>query len=338
MMNQFNPTGRSAFIAVLMLLFFTAGAKAGTLPQLNITVFAAPSQSIWIPALIQHLELDKKNGFKLNVTPKPSNVAYTDFATGKDSFCYCAAVPAVSRFKQQGANIALLWNVFNFESDIVVKDPAIKTLADLQGKTLLTDTISGGWALSKWFFEQQGLDMNKITVKSSSVRGAAFLAELQLNRVDALLVNPIEGAAAVQQSQGQLHTIAVFNQALWKKVSGTDFVPQVTTGVATGWLAQPENQDLARRFYAANREAAAYIAAQPEAAAKLVAHDAKLDVPTMVQVLRRYRDLIHIEPLASHRNTIALLTQKLLPEAQLLPRPLTDDELNTLVPDFDVSR
>ncbi len=337
MMNYFKNLFRGVVSALLLMTFLASGVKAETVPELNITVFAAPSQSVWIPALIQQLALDKKHGFKLNVTQKPSNVAYTDFATGKDPFCYCAAIPAVSRFKQQGADIALLWNVFNFESDIVVKDPAIKTLNDLQGKTLLTDTISGGWALSKWFFEQQGLDMQKITVKSSSVRGAAFLAELQLNRVDALLVNPIEGAAAVQQSHGEYHTIAVFNQALWKKISGTDFVPQVTTGVSQAWIAKPENQDLARRFYSANREAAEFIAAHPEEAAKLVAKDAKLDVPAMEQVLRRYRNLIRIEPLAPHRQTIALLTQKLLPEAKLLPRPLTDEELKSLVPDFNVA-
>ncbi|WP_168197585.1 ABC transporter substrate-binding protein [Brenneria corticis] len=337
-MSYFNKFIRILVSAILLSSFFATSAKAEDLPELNITVFAAPSQSVWIPALIRHLELDKKHGFKLNVTQKPSNVAYTDFATGKDPFCYCAAIPAVSRFKQQGADIALLWNVFNFESDIVLRDPAIKTLDDLQGKTLLADTISGGWALSKWFFEQQGLDMNKLTVKSSSVRGAAFLAELQLGRVDALLVNPIEGAAAVQQGKGEIHTIPVFNQALWKKISGTDFVPQVTTGVSGDWIAKPENQDLARRFYAANREAAEFIAAHPAEAAKLVAKDAKLDVPSMEQVLRRYRNLIRIEPLAPHRNTIALLTQKLLPEAKLLPRPLTDAELHSLVPDFNFER
>lgn len=125
---------RHVFTPLLLLISFSA-APAATLPELTITVFAPPSQSIWIPALIEHLELDKKNGFKLTIIPKPSNVAYTDFATGKDDFCYCAAIPAVSRFKQQGAKIALLWNVFNFESDIVLKDPAIKTIADLQGKT-----------------------------------------------------------------------------------------------------------------------------------------------------------------------------------------------------------
>lgn len=265
-------------------------------------------------------------------------MAYTDFATGKDDFCYCAAIPAVSWFKQQGAKIALLWNVFNFESDIVLKDPAIKTIADLQGKTLLTDTISGGWALSKWFFEQQGLDMKKLTVKSSSVWGAAFLAELQLDRVDALLVNPIEGAAAVAQGKGELHAIPVFNQALWKRVSGTDFVPQVTTGVSSDWIAKPENQDLARRFYQANREAAQFISSHPQQAAALVAQDAKLDVPSMENVPRRYRDLICIEPLAPHRRTIALLAQMLLPAAQLLPRPLTDEELMALVPDFNIVR
>lgn len=112
----------------------------------------------------------------------------------------------------------------------------------------------------------------------------------------------------------------------------------MTTGVSSDWIAKPENQDLARRFYQANREAAQFISAHPQQAAALVAQDAKLDVPSMENVLRRYRDLIRIEPLAPHRRTIALLTQTLLPEAQLLPRPLTDEELTALVPDFNVVR
>ncbi|MDX3908017.1 MAG: ABC transporter substrate-binding protein [Pigmentiphaga sp.] len=312
------------------------GHAAESLPKLSVTVFAPPSQSVWIPALIQRLGLDRKHGFELVVTPKPSNVAYTDFATGKDPVCFCAAIAAVSRFKQQGADFTLLWNIFNFESDIVVRDPAMTDVKQLEGKVVQTDTITGSWALSKWFLQARGVDLGKVKIKSSSARGAAGLAELQLGRVDALLVNPTEGAAAVAQGKASLRALPVFDKAVWQQVSGTDFVPSITLGVASAWIADKANQDLVRKFYAANREAAAFIQQQPAQAAKLVAKDAQMDVPALQGVLERYRDLMRIEPLRRHIKTVALLTQKLLPEGGQLPRPLTDAELDALVSTFHV--
>jgi len=313
-------------------------SKDTPLPKLEITVFTAPSQSVWIPALIRKLELDRKHGFELGVTQKPSKVAYTDFATGNDPVCYCAAIAAVSRFKQQGAAITLLWNIFNFETDIVVRDGTLGSVQDLRGKTLQTDTITGSWALSKWFLQARGVDLETVDIKSSSARGAAAVAELQLERVDALLVNPIEGAAAVQQGKGSLRTLPVFDQATWRQVADTDFVPSIALGVSQDWIAKPEHQDLARRFYRANQDAVAYLREHPAQAAKLVADDARLDAASMEEVLRRYRDLIHISPLRRHLPTVALLTQKLLPESGQLPRPLRDAELDQLVSPFDPER
>ncbi|VCU71925.1 NMT1/THI5 like protein [Pigmentiphaga humi] len=336
MKKSFGKLAAGLIAGLASIALAPTAQAAEPLPRLAVTVFAPPSQSIWIPALIQRLELDRKHGFELVVTPKPSNVAYTDFATGKDPVCFCAAIAAVSRFKQQGADFTLLWNIFNFESDIVVRDPAIKDVKQLQGKVVQTDTITGSWALSKWFLQARGVDLDKVKIKSSSARGAAGLAELQLGRIDALLVNPTEGAAAVAQGKGALHSLPVFDQAVWQKVSGTDFVPSIALGVASSWIAQKPNQDLARRFYAANREAAAFIREQPAKAAQLVAKDAQMDAPALQGVLERYRDLMRIEPLRRHIKTVALLTQKLLPEGGQLPRPLTDPELDSLVSAFDV--
>ncbi|MEK7943323.1 ABC transporter substrate-binding protein [Pigmentiphaga sp. YJ18] len=332
----FRRAGTTLAVGLALNATVSVAQAAEPLPKLAVTVFSPPSQSIWIPVLIQRLGLDRKHGFELTVTPKPSNVAYTDFATGRDPVCFCAAIAAVSRFKQQGADFTLLWNIFNFESDIVIRDPAITDVKQLQGKVVQTDTITGSWALSKWFLQARGVDLGKVTIKSSSARGAAGLAELQLGRVDALLVNPTEGAAAVAQGKGALHALPVFDKAVWQKASGTDFVPSITLGVASPWIAQASNQALIRKFYAANREAAEFIRQKPAEAARLVSKDAQVEVGALQGVLERYRDLTRIEPLRRHIKTVALLTQKLLPEGGQLPRPLTDAELDSLVSAFDV--
>jgi ABC-type nitrate/sulfonate/bicarbonate transport system substrate-binding protein len=204
----------------------------------------------------------------------------------------------------------------------------------LRGKTLMTDTITGNWAQAKWFLQQRGLDLKTVSIRSMTGSGAASLAELQLGRVDALLVNPVEGAAGVAQGHGELHVIPVFDEAVWKRASGTDFVPQIAVGVSTQWISQPANLDLARRLYAANRDVADYIRAHPADAAKMVSADAKIDEASLQQVWARYPGLIHIEPLHKNLSTVALLTQTLLPQSGLLPRPLNNAELQSLVADF----
>lgn len=312
-----------------------AAANGQPLPRLAITVFQAPSQSVWIPALISRLGLDRKHGFELVITQKPSKVAYTDFATGKDPVCFCAAIAAVARFKQQGANITLLWNIFDFEWDMIVKAGEIDSIDQIVGKTIQADTITGGWALSKWFLQARGIDLSKVNIKSSSVSGAGALAELQLGRIDGLLVNPVEAAAAVTRGNGQYAALPLFDRAIWQKVSNTEFLPSITLGVQSSWLADPQNRDLARRFYQANVEAAEFIRSNPHEAAQLVAADARVEPDVMENILIRYRDVVNIAPLRKYLPTVALLTQKLLPEGGQLPRPLTDDELNEFVAEFN---
>src|SRR5690606_15884400 len=75
-MNLLNTPFTRLWVAATLAVGVWTASAAETLPKLGITVFQAPSQSVWIPALIQRLELDRKHGFDLVVTQKPSRVAY----------------------------------------------------------------------------------------------------------------------------------------------------------------------------------------------------------------------------------------------------------------------
>ncbi|MGI0490138.1 hypothetical protein ACN4EK_32680, partial [Pantanalinema rosaneae CENA516] len=147
-----------ALAALSMLAPLSAfPASASDLPTLRIVVFAAPSQSIWIPSIIQEAGLDRKHGFVLDVTPKPSQVAYSDFATGAERVCYCANPSAVARFVQEGSDITLLWNVFSLSSLISTTSPDIREPKDLEGRILAADTTTGSWAITNWWLQQHGV-------------------------------------------------------------------------------------------------------------------------------------------------------------------------------------
>ena len=296
--------------------------------------FAPPSQSIWIPTLIQELGIDRKHGFVLKVVPKPSSVAYADFAAGADQVCYCASIPAVARFKQQGADITLLWNIFNFESYIVTNNPELRTPRDFEGRTIQADTITGNWILSTVFLQAHGVALSKVHVQSMASGSTSSLVEMQLNRIDGIILNPTEASAAIVRSPEPLTAIALFDAALWRKEAGADALPTIAIGVWRNWLAKPENQDLARRFYVANLEAEEFIHKNPKEAAALIAGPSKIDEPVLLDTFERFQHLINIRPLKEYRPIIALLTQKILPESQQLPQPFSDAELDSFVADF----
>jgi ABC-type nitrate/sulfonate/bicarbonate transport system substrate-binding protein len=325
------------FAALLITLGGAVDAStaqaAPDLPVLKVTVFEAPSQSAWIPTLIQKQGLDVKNGFRLEVVQKQSQVAYTELATGADPVCYCAAPAAVARFVQQGSDITLLWNIFDFDAFIVASDPNIRNARDLEGRTLATDTVTGNWAVASWFLRQQGVDFSKVTVKSGG-RGMAAVAEISAGRVDALVVNSTDASGAITASEGKLRALPIYNPDVWHKYAPNSELPAISFGVWRSWIAKADNAALVQRFYAANLEAAAFVKEKPQEAAAIIATDGGATKEALIHNLTTYGTLLNIRPISDYRDAIAVLTQKLMPEAGQLDRPMTKDELDRYVSDF----
>lgn len=302
------------------------------LPVLEITVFAAPSQSIWFPTIIQKRGLDVKNGFRLVVKQKPGPTAYAEFASGIDKVCYCAAPAAVARFVEQGSDISLLWNVFSAEYVLVTNNPAIQRASDVVGRKLAADTGTGGYAVAAMLLARNGVDLKKVDVQSAW--GTAQAALLSSKRVDALLLTPVEAALLRDNDPQNIRIIELIQSSGWRALGYGPGVPAIAFGVWDDWIADPKNADLARRFYRANVEAVDWGKANPEAAADLVSGAVKVKRASVLNTLRLRSDYIRVAPIGEYRAPIRELTTKLLPQAGLLDRPLSDAELRLFVSDF----
>jgi len=329
------------FLTAILVVAFAAtaiSAKARAteqpLPVLTVTVFAAPSQSVWIPTLIKKAGFDIKNGFRLEVIEKPSQVAYADFATGVDPVCYCASTAAVARFLQQGADITLLWNIFTYDYFIISSDPTIRSAKDLEGKTLLADTVTGSWAIASWFLQQEGVDFSEVQLRSAGIRGAAGLAELTTGRVDAVLVTPIDASAVLSASAGSLTAFSVYDADIWRKYARSPGIPSIALGAWRNWVAVPANTELLRKFYAANLDAVALVRSDPDKATDLIVQGTAITREALTHNLKNFSRLIDIRPISEYKESIAVLTQKLLPEGKQLDRPLTQAELDAYVSNF----
>lgn len=309
-------------------------AADARLPKLAITVFAAPSQSIWLPTLIQELGLDRTHGFRLQVKPKPSTVAYTDFATGADPVCFCSAPSAVARFVEQGADIALLWNVFNLDYFIATRNPEVRSLKDLEGRVLAADTATGGWAVASWLLQQNGVELDRVRIRSSS-NFTASLTELSLGRLDAMQAGMINLATLATTQDEHGYRVLDLNQTeIWGRQGSSPGIPSIAFGVWRSWLRQEGNEDLVQRFYRANLDAAAYLRAHPEDAARRISARTGMAEPALLHLFRHRSEMIDIRPISEYRDAVRLLTQELLPAAGILKRPLTDAEFNAYVSDF----
>jgi ABC-type nitrate/sulfonate/bicarbonate transport system substrate-binding protein len=329
-------TGIAAALATLPWLGVPARAATPQreLPVLTVTVFASPSQVVWFPVLIQKTGLDVKHGFKLEIQQKPSQMAYADFASGADPVCYCISTGAGGRFVEQGADVTLLWTIFNFDYYIVTGNPAVRTLKDLEGKTLVADTVTGSWALADWFLQQQGVDLSKVQLRSSNIRGAGSFAEVLAGRADAVAVTPIDASSALVGAEGTLRALSIYDPAIWQKSAKSPTLPNIAAGAWRDWAAKPDHLDLLRRLYAANLDAADLVKREPEQSAELVEQGTGISKSTLLYYFAHFGRLIDIRPIADDRASIALLTQKILPDGKQLDRPFTDGELDSYVSNF----
>ncbi len=332
---------RTMLGTLLLMLAACTGAPGGDgaeavadLPELQITVFAAPSQSIWLPTLIQELKLDQKQGFRLRVNPKPGPIAYADFATGADPVCYCSAPSAVARFVEQGSDITLLRNIFNLDYFVVTNHPDIRSLQDLAGKRVGADTGTGSWAIAAWLLQQNGLALDKVQLRSSS-NYTATITELSVGRLDAMMAGLINVATLTTSDTGKQYRVLDLNQQdIWSRYESSPGIPSIAFGVWRPWLESGDNRELVKKLYRANLEAAAYIRSHPEHAAQLISARTSMPEPALLYLFKHNPDMIDIRPISEYKGAIRLLTQKLLPEAGLLERPLTDAEIDAYVSDF----
>ncbi|CAN7303207.1 ABC transporter substrate-binding protein [Caballeronia sp. LjRoot31] len=308
-----------------------APPAAGALPTLRITVFAPPSYSTWLPAIIKKNHLDILHGFRLEVTPKVGQVAYVDFAHGVDKVCFCVAPQTFTQFVEQGADISMVFNVFKFTNLVAVSDPSIRTVADLRGKTLGAATGTGNWSVTSFLLKQSGLDLS--TVKIHSTESATEVAEFAMGRLDAIFPAPVE-IASVQTQTSRYHVISIFDQAKWQAYSHSPGIPSIALGAWRDWLAVPANLDLVKRLYAATQDAADFARAHPDDAATIVSDSTKMDRAAVTYVLAHYPEILDVRPIGAYKGAIKVLSQQLMVTDDVLERPLTDAEIDRYVANF----
>ena len=123
--------------ASALALLGTSAAVAQTRPKITVSSLTLPVFNPLVWNIMKARGLDAKHGFELDVKPYPSISAfYAAFSTGETEVVI-GGPTILQKLYQEGVPLRIFGTGFTL-SDLVVfaKDPNIKSLADLKGKTV----------------------------------------------------------------------------------------------------------------------------------------------------------------------------------------------------------
>ncbi len=309
-------------VAVVAALPGAAGAAdAKALPQVRVPTLFSGTTTI-IQKIIQLRGLDKKHGFEM-VIPQPyANVGtyYDDFVAGTFQV-NAGAVDAYAARMLKGVDIQVLFTMTHAGFGVLVRDPNIRTLADLKGKNLAAPLVTGTWMYTKALAKKfHGVDLEKDPAQVLSAQGpAGSITHLAAGRADAGVTwEPVLSISLAKLPGTRL----LFDPgAEYKARTGRDLYFFVMVAHRK-WVEA--NRDLARRMMAAYREAGEFLNGQAEEAATLLASE---DLPkaAVVDALRSRRLLYVVRPAGDPEVKTALREQlKVLTELKIYDREVPD--------------
>lgn len=282
-----------------------ANAAGGALPTINMVSFQAPSLGAFLPAVIKAEGLDTKNGVDMKITYATTDNYNTEFAAGHYDVGISAALLSEALRTQRGVAVTYLFNLFDFWGTIVTSNPAVKTLADLEGRTLAAASATTNYAMFQWFAKQDNVDISKIKVENQSTPGLSTMA--LTGRTDAVeLWEPAYSTLVAQKPD--IRTIPL-DMSKWQQKFGTGDIPYLGVAAQLSWAKA--NPNLVQKMYNTFKQAADWTAANPDEAGKIIAATIPSGNAGVITNLIKNNDRLqmHVAPAAAMESGIKAVFQ-----------------------------
>jgi NitT/TauT family transport system substrate-binding protein len=239
---------------------------AQDLPKVSIVVFGAPSLGAFLPPVIKAQKLDEKNGLSITFEERTPDAYTAQFNSGEFKVGGSAALLTVGLADVRGVKVTYLFNLFDFWGALVTSRPEIKTVKDLEGKDIAAAKGTTNYVMFDWFARQLGVDTSKFSVVNTATPGLVGYA--LADRATAVqLWEP--AYTTLHAKKPSIRMLDLKIQESWKKMSGSTNIPYLGVAAHVDWAEK--NKDLIPKLYAAYKQAAEWVAANPDDAAKLIA-------------------------------------------------------------------
>ncbi|MFL5064905.1 MAG: ABC transporter substrate-binding protein, partial [Xanthobacteraceae bacterium] len=209
-----------ALIAALAVALVSATASAQDKPRLRVSSLTLPVFNPIVWNIMKERGFDAKNGFELEIRPYPSISAfYAAFATGETDVLV-GGPTILQKLYLEGVPVRIIATGLTL-SDLVVfvRDPSIKSLADLKGKQMAADMGGSQYQMVAIYAGAKGLKLGReITIVNGNF--AVSRAQLEAGRVDAAVIaEPMATSIMLQNPDWKV----IFNGAeSWKELTGQD--------------------------------------------------------------------------------------------------------------------
>lgn len=258
---------------------------AQDLPKISIVVFGAPSLGAFLPPVIKAQKLDEKNGLSINFEERTPDAYTAQFNSGEFKVGGSAALLTVGLADVRGVKVTYLFNLFDYWGAVVTSRPEIKSLKDLEGKDLAAAKGTTNYVMFDWFARQVGVDTSKLSIINTATPGLVGYA--LADRATAVqLWEP--AYTTLHSKKPSIRMLDLKIQDSWKKMSGSTNIPYLGVAAHVDWAEK--NKDLIPKLYTAYKQAAAWVTANPDEAAKLIASKGTDDDRKAIAELIRAND------------------------------------------------
>jgi NitT/TauT family transport system substrate-binding protein len=285
-------------ILSLMLAGSTLPPAWAQLPVVHISSFDKPSFGHTMATLIEANGFDKKNGVDIQWVFKESRAANTDFAAGRDKITLASALLSEANRRLQGIKSVILFNVVNLHGALLTSDPKIRSLKDLDGRTIAANTVTTNYAMFRYFAMKAGVDLKKLQVQSATTAGLTAL--LLAKRADAVHVWEPQYSQILHDNPGRFTMIEYVHQ--WDAIHGRPQRGNLTITAHEDWIAG--NHDLIPKIYKAFKDLAAWLPGHYDQASGMIAEATGIAPGAILMALMGNRYPADVVPAANIKDSI----------------------------------
>lgn len=261
-----------AGIAAGLALALGATATPAQEPvKIKVGNLAFPSHSAMIINVLKEKGFDRKHGIDMEVKVYGAVSAYYGSAASGETDGVPGGPLVFQRMRLEGVPLTIVATLVDMTSmSVITKDPAIKSVTDLKGKTIAADMASSEYSMLSVYAKRKGVELGK---DATVVQAGPPLVRTQLlaDRVDAGMT--WEPTATLTMRDNPAYRIVFNGKQGWREVTGKDGW-LLALGVREDWIAR--NGEALPRVVAAFDEAARFMRSNPDECDQLLQKAIKL--------------------------------------------------------------
>src|SRR5262245_33903651 len=182
------PARVKAAVVVLLAALWLAGPSAAQEPiKVKMGRVSFPSYVTVMVDIVQEAGVDRKNGTDVELVSVGATSAYYGALASADAEALGIGTHVLQKMRTEGVPIKAVLTYVRYAGPwVVTADPAIKSIADLKGKTIAAAIGSSGYQVLAIYGRTQGVVFGKdVTVIQADPPLAR--AQIQAKRVDAIM-------------------------------------------------------------------------------------------------------------------------------------------------------